>query len=342
MKKRSLGTFWTITIACLLAPFSGRSEPIEDFYKGRTVSIIVGSGPGGSFDLGARLIAMHLRRFIPGNPTVIVQNMAGASSVRATEYLFNVAARDGSVLGDVQPTIVINKVLDPSLKYSPEAFGWVGRLRLRTNYGLAWHESPATTIQEARKNEVIFAANSPSGYTAMVPWALNAVTGTRIKVITGYESEATEWLAVQRKEAHGIGSGSITGVLQPDWLPTGKVRVMYTIGLKRTVEAPDAPTLPELATNDLDRSAMRLISSSADIGETLILPPGVSAEKTAAIRVAFSKMMTDPDFISDALNRQIETDFLDGSALSSIVSETALMPTYVITRLKSITSPPSK
>ena len=283
-----------LVLAAPRAAFT-QADEVADFYRGRNVTLLIGSGVGGSFDMGGRLIAQHLRRFIPGNPNIVVQNMAGASGVRAAEYFHSVAPRDGSAIADIQPSIVLNKALDPAARYDPSEFFWIGRLRERVNFGLVWHEAPARTIEEARVKEVIFAANSATGYTGMIPWAVNRIAGTKIKVVTGYESEATEWLAIQRNEAHGIGSASLTGVPQPDWTANGLVRAMYAIGLNRSRIVPYAPTLVEIAGNDLDRKAMTLLASAADIGEMLFAPPGVPEARRNALRRAFDAMMRDPE-----------------------------------------------
>lgn len=166
---------------------AAHAQSVEEFYRGRTINLVVGSGVGGSFDIGARLMAQHLRRFIPGNPIIVVQNMAGASSVRATEYLYNVAPRDGTVIADIQPTIVLNRLLGRSAKYKPEDFGWIGRLRERTNFGLVWHESPAKTIEEAT---LLMAASRSLGTCggAMSPSPISAVASTHLPGTLGRAS----------------------------------------------------------------------------------------------------------------------------------------------------------
>src|SRR5581483_4634895 len=181
------------------------AQPAANFYAGKTITLVIGSGVGGSYDAGGRLVAQYLKRYLPGNPTVVAQNMPGASSVRAVEYIANVAPRDGTTLGFVQPSVVLNKVLDPKAKYDPRRLIWIGRLQRTVFLGVSSDKAPAHTIEEAKKNEIVMAGNAATGAGAMVPWALNALIGTRFKVIRGYESAAANLLALQRGEVQGIG-----------------------------------------------------------------------------------------------------------------------------------------
>jgi tripartite-type tricarboxylate transporter receptor subunit TctC len=326
-------------LASAAAARLAEADPVADFYAGKTLTIVVGSGVGGIYDAGARAMARAVGKFIPGHPNVIVQNMPGASSVRATEYLYNVAPKDGTFVGDVQPTIVLQKALYPNEKYEPEKFSWIGRLRQNTVYALVWHASPAVTVDQAKQHQVIFAANSASGYAAMLPWALDRMLGTQIKVITGYESETAEWLAIQRNEASGIGSGSLIDIPGHDWLAKGQVKIMYSNGTKRDPEAPDAPTLIELAKSPQDRQAMELLSTSSEIGETLLAPPSVPPDRIAALREAFAKMARDEQFITGAKRLEIDVDFLDGNHLQEIVAQASRAPPEVAERVKQLTQP---
>src|SRR4029077_16532077 len=155
------GILAALTIAASLT--TAKSEPAAGFYAGKSVSLIIGSGVGGSYDAGGRLVAQHLKRFIPGNPTVVPQNMPGASSVRAAEYIFNVAPHDGTTLGFVQPTIVLNKVLDPNARSHPRRLTWFGRLQRMTFVGVGWHDAPAKSVEEAKTKEMVVAGNAATG-----------------------------------------------------------------------------------------------------------------------------------------------------------------------------------
>src|SRR5262245_6500705 len=174
----------------IAATVPASAQPAAEFYRGKTINLLVGSGEGGGFDLSARLSAPYLSRYIPGNPTIIVQNMPGASGLRAAEYIFNVAPRDGTVIAIKQPSIVQHKVLTPAARFDPREYNWIGRLGGFVTYGVVWHTAPAQTIEEARQREIILGAVGPSGPGAMLPAALNQLAGTKFAIVKGYKSAA--------------------------------------------------------------------------------------------------------------------------------------------------------
>ena len=316
------------------------ADPVADFYAKKTVNLIIGSGEGGLYDTAGRVIAQHLKRFIPGSPTIVPQNMAGASSVRATEYLFNVAPRDGTALAFVQPTVVLNRVLDPQAKYDPRQFFWVGRLQPMVFVGIAWQGAPAQTIEQAKQKPLILAANAPTGAAAMVPWALNQLVGTKFTVIRGYESETANMLALQRGEVQGIGSMTLADLLEKHWIEQKMASLLYTIAPARAPQVPDTPTIVELAKNDADRAVLRLLADPSAIGQTVMGPPGLPADRRAALRAAFAAMMKDKDFIADAHKRLLDVDLLSGPELEKLVAENFSVPPDLVQKLKDVTAPP--
>jgi tripartite-type tricarboxylate transporter receptor subunit TctC len=316
------------------------ADPVAEFYGKRTINLIIGSGEGGLYDTAGRLIAQHLKRFIPGSPTIVPQNMAGASSVRATEYLFNVAPRDGTALAFVQPTVVLNRVLDPTAKYDPRQMNWIGRLQPMVFVGIAWHGAPAMSVAEAKQKALILAANAPTGAAAMVPWALNQLVGTKFTVIRGYESETANMLALQRGEVQGIGSMTLTDFLEKKWAEQKIASVLYTIDLQRAPEVPDAPAIVELAANDADRAVLGLLANPSSIGQTVMAPPGLPADRLAALRDAFAKMTKDKAFIADAEKRSLSVDPLGGPELAKLVDENFAVSPDLVQKLKVVTAPP--
>lgn len=317
-----------------------RAADIEGFYRGKTITIVVGSGGGGMNDFGARLMAKYLQQYIPGHPSIIVQNMPGASSVIAAEFMFNVAARDGTILGDIQSTIVLNQLITMGARYSAAEFNWLGRMRNNVSVGVVWHSSPALTINEAIKKEVFFAANSPAGNTGILPAVLNRIAGTKIRIITGYTSETSEWLAVERGEVHGIGSVSMSDQKEREWLRLGIVKMLYTNGTERHPLAPYAPTLIETARDYEDIEVMKLLASSTDIGETLVAPPKTPPERVEALRNAFKQMMSDTAFSVEAKHRNAQLAFLDGAKLQALVAAVAQAAPEVVQRTKLISAAP--
>ena len=208
-----------IRIACVVAAAS-QPAAAQDFYRGKTINLMVGSGEGGGFDLSARLVAQFLPRFIPGSPTIVVQNMPGASGLRVAEYMYNVAPRDGSVIAITQPSMVQHKVLNASARFNPAEYAWLGRLGGFVTFAVVWHTAPAQTVEGAKQRERILGAVGPSEPGAMLPAALNVLAGTRFTIVKGYKSAAEMGLAVERGEIHGSGSASYEYVSSKGWLGT--------------------------------------------------------------------------------------------------------------------------
>ena len=317
------------------------ADPVEDFYRGRQIQLIIGVGEGGGYDLSARLAAMHLSKFIPGNPTIVPRNMPAAGSIAAAEYVYSLAPKDGTVLGMFQPTYITEKINDTRRKYEYEKFTYIGRVDSSVLVGLSWHASPVQSVEDAKKTEVALAAVAAAGTSATMPWALNRILGTKYKVVMGYPSSAAMGLALERGEAQGIGSTSWDYLLtKREWLEEKKVRILYVIALQRFRDLPDVPTVMEIVDNPLDKNALKLISSTSSVGRALLAPPDNDKARTAALRAAFDKMAKDPEFLADAERRRLGSDTLDGQSLQDLVADVAAQPPDVIERMKELTSPP--
>jgi tripartite-type tricarboxylate transporter receptor subunit TctC len=324
----------------LLGAVPAKSDGVADFYRGKSISLIIGFGEGGGYDLSARLVAQYLPRFIPGNPSIVPRNMPGASSVRAVEYFHNVAPRDGTALGFFISTITLDKATDRSLKYEPERFTWIGRVDSAVTFGVVWHDAPVQSVDQAKRQKLILAAIGPAGTAATLPWALNRLIGTRFAVVTGYDSSATMGLAMERGETQGIGSTSWDYLLtKPDWIAEKKIRIIYTLGLARDARAPDAPTILDLVESPRDKQVMTLLASTSTIGRALVAPPEVAADRGAALRQAFAAMVKDPAFLADAKKRQLGVDPLPGAAIQGIVAEVMAMPSDIVETMKAVTQP---
>jgi len=339
MDKKTLAALTVLGLLTLNVPVF--ADPVEDFYRGKTVTFIIGSGEAGAYDLGGRLMARYLARYIPGHPTMVPQNMPGASSVRAASYIYSVAPHDGTALGTAQPTIVLNKLLDPAAAYEPNKYTWIGRLQPMTLVGIAWSGAANHTMADARERKLIVSASGASGTSAIVPWALNRLAGTRFQVVTGYQSLVPQLLAMERGEVEGVGSTTLSDVLkQPDWINAGKISFLYTIAARRTSQLPDVPAITEFAHNDLDRTVLRLLGSVTDIGFTIMAPPGVPADRVAALRNAFLEMVRDPDFLAEAKKIGLDPEPQSGEELQSTVNDTLNATGEAVQKLREVTQPP--
>jgi tripartite-type tricarboxylate transporter receptor subunit TctC len=333
------GTTLSRLLACAVLAWLGLAPAAAqpaDFYRGKTINLLVGSGEGGGFDLSARLTAQFLARYIPGNPTIVVQNMPGASGLRVAEYVYNVAPRDGTVIAITQPSMVQHKVLNASARFNPAEYTWLGRLGAFVTYGVVWHTAPVQTIEEAKRRELILGAVGPSGPGAMLPAALNQLAGTKISIVKGYKSAAEMGLAIERGEIHGSGSASFEYVNSKGWLDKRLARLLFTIGLARSPKAPDAPTVVELASDERGRNIMRLAASASEIGRSFLAPPGLAPERATILRQAFAQMVKDPELIAESNRRGLEVEPLAPEAILKIVADDLSMPADVVEGLRAI------
>ena len=180
-----------------------------------------------------RLTAEFLSKYIPGHPTIIARNMPGASGMRAADYMYNVAAQDGTVISIPQPTLLLNKVVDPAARYEPQGFNWIGRLGALQTYGVVWHTAPAQSVEDAKRTELVMAAAQGPGTGSNVVMALNRLVGTKFKLVKGYKSGAESSLAMERGEVQGISSTSLEVLESKGWISGNNVKVLYVIGMTR-------------------------------------------------------------------------------------------------------------
>ena len=304
----------------------------ESFYRGRTVSLLISSGEGGGYDIAARLIADHLSRHSAGRPTILPQYMPGASGIRAADYLFNVARRDGSVLSVPQPSILFNKLVDPTMRFEPEKFLWIGRLSGLKTYGIAWR-GKTDTIETIRSHEFTLAAAQGTGTGAIVSAALSQLAGLKLKVVKGYKSVSESALALERGEVQGISSVSLEFLDNKGWTKDGPVRILYVVGLSRNPRLPDVPTIIELADDIKAVETMKIIAVSSEIGRSLIGPPDLG-ERGKVLRKAFDDLVLDPAFLSDARRRHVDIDAASGLELQELVSSVMHAPADTIEKAR--------
>jgi tripartite-type tricarboxylate transporter receptor subunit TctC len=317
---RMVGCAAALMLLVATAPALG--DPVEDFYRGRTVTLVIASAEGGGYDINGRLAAAYLSKHIRGNPTVIARNMPGASGMVAADYMFNVAPQDGTVLSIPQPTILLHKVLEPAARFAPQGYTWIGRIGTLQTFGVVSRKAPAQTVAQAKTTEIAMGAAQGTGMGSNVILALNALVGTKFQLVKGYKSVSESGLAMERGEVQGISSTSWEYLEGRGWISRHEIGFLYVVGLSRNPRTPDTPTLTELAGNDSDRDVLRAIASASDVGRAILAPPNMPAERAAALRQAFTALMQDPDFLREAARRNVEIEPLAGAALQRLVAET--------------------
>jgi tripartite-type tricarboxylate transporter receptor subunit TctC len=318
-------------------PASAQTEAVADFYRGKTVRVVVGYGPGGSYDLYGRLAAEFLGRHIPGNPTVVAVNMPGAGGFKAIDYLYKVAPQDGTYLGSTAQQLAMTLLVDDKLGIDPRRFNYLGRLVSMIDVAVALPKSGLTSFEDARKREVTVGAGQSSSTSAIYARALNAYAGSRFKIITGYSGTTEIQLAVDRGEVEVNGGESLPTVIvqHPDWLQ-GKAVFLYQNGLQRFSQLSQVPTMTELVTSDEGRMVMRVLAGTAEVGRSILTTPGVPPERLKALRGAFAAMLKDPQFRAAAEKRNIMIDPGTSEQIDAVTRDTMNLPKETVVALKRV------
>jgi tripartite-type tricarboxylate transporter receptor subunit TctC len=330
-----------VTLAAVLVAFSPahaqKSDPVADFYRGKTVRLIVGYGPGGSYDLYGRLAAEFLGRHIPGNPTIVAVNMPGAGGLKAVDYLYKVAPKDGTHLGSTPQQLAMALLVDDKMGIDPRRFNYLGRLVSMIDVAVAMPKSGLTSFADARKREVTVGAGQSTSTSAIYARALNAYAGSRFKIVTGYSGTAEIALAAERGEVEVNGGESLPTIIvqNPEWLQ-GKAVLLYQNGLKRFAQLPQVPTMSELATGDEGKAVMRVLAGTAEVGRSILTTPGVPPERLAALRTAFQAMLKDPQFIAATKKRKLMIDGATGEQVDSITRDTMKLPKDIVAALRRV------
>jgi len=311
----------SVYVAALAASPAIAQSAAEKFYAGKTITMIIGYPPGGGFDLAGRMVTQHIGKFIPGHPTVIAQNMPGASSIKAANYVYNVAPRDGTLIYANDSTHPMSQRLKKTGRFEPDRFYWIGRLTADDSVGLTWHTSGVKTVADAKKTQIVMAAGGKSGPAAMIPSALNNLIGTKFKVVLGYKGSAPMVAAMEKGEAGGTATYGFTALktLRAHWLKDRLVNVLFVIAYKRSPDLPGVPTLPELGETEMDKKVLNLLTSRSAIGRSYVAPPGIPADRGAVLRKAFMTMVNDAGFRAEMAKRRFPVDPASGEEMLKVV-----------------------
>jgi tripartite-type tricarboxylate transporter receptor subunit TctC len=314
-----------------------RAEPVADFYRGKTLKMVIGYGPGGGYDLYGRLAAEFLPRHIPGDPTIVPENMPGGGSLKAILYLYQVAPQDGTYLGSVSQQMAANAVTDDKNKIDVARFHYIGRFTSNIDVGVALPQAGIKSFAEARSRQVVVGAENGS-MSLIYAQALNTYGGAKLKIVKGYNGSADIQLAAERGEVDVNGSFSLPAVLvaHPDWVRDGKAVILYQNALKRSAEIPNVPTLSELMLTDEGRTVAHVVAGMAEIGRSILTTPGVPQERLAALRTAFQEMLKDPDFIAACAQRHLMLDPAKGEDMDAINQETMNLPKPIVEALRTL------
>ncbi|HEY5965211.1 MAG TPA: tripartite tricarboxylate transporter substrate-binding protein [Xanthobacteraceae bacterium] len=337
-----------ITLAVLASAFAvsvaatAAAQTPEQFYKGKQIELAIGYPPAGSNDVYARLLARHIGKHIPGNPTVVPQNRPGAGSFLTLGYVYNVAPKDGTVIGIGAPTAPLDeKVGAQGVRFKSAEFNWIGRIDSLVNMVFLWHTSPVKTFADALKTESKLSGTGVGSTVSVYPTVTNNVLGTRFKLIMGYKGSNEAQLAVERGEVEGHStSWTAVKVAHPDWRPDKKINIVVQYALKRHPEMSDVPTVIEFARTDEQRQVLRAVMNATEIGTAFFTTPGAPADRVEALRRAFDATMKDPEFLAEAVRTKLTLGPLPGEELQKLVNEVTSLSPEMIEKVKAANTMP--
>ncbi len=327
-------------LACVLstAPLAAQ-DAVEQFYKGKQISVIVGSSSGGGYDTYARLLARHFGSAMPGNPTMVVQNMSGAGSNRAAGYIYSVAPKDGTAAAAIFPGAVLQPLLsDAPVSHDPNKLIYLGSANSDVYVCYVRSDAPVKTYKDVLTKELIIGASNPGATTYDLPLLLNSVLGTKFRIVTGYAGSREMTLALERGEVQGACGIGWTGIetMHPDWFAKDTIRVLVQLSTKGHDELNKrgVPRAEELAQNEDDKKVIRLVFSQGIFGRPFVLPPGVPAERVAALRKAFVAAFNDKTLRAEADKMQLDVDPMSGDELQKLVADLYDTPPRLVERAR--------
>jgi len=321
------------TLVAMTAPAAAQAPSLA----GKTVQMIIGFDTGGGFDLWGRTVARHIGKHLPGNPTVVPQNMPAAGALSAANHIYNVAPKDGTVLGFIAGSAVLGPITGvPAARFDPTKITWLGTPSTETSICIAY-DSPnvkVKTLKDLYEKELIVGASGPGNGIYYHPKALSVLLGMKFKVIAGFPGSAAAFLAMERGEVDGVCNllDSISNQ-RPDWIPSKKVVVLFPGGNAPNPEPKDAPLVNDLARTPEDRQAIEFLYAGTGIGRPFLAPPDLAPDVLKMMRDAFSATMSDPEFLADAKKQKLDVTPEDGEHIAALVKKVYATPKPIVDKI---------
>ena len=321
---------------CLTLLAGSAQAQTDPNYAGKSVTVLIAFEPGGSYDVYGRLVARFLGAHLPGKPNVVVQNMPGAGGLIGANNLYEVTPRDGTVVGEVSQTAAIGQALSTSgVRYDVRKFNWVGRMMSNVQLMHSWKTAKGQSMDDALKVEIIVAGTGPTSSSVVFPKIMNDLLGTKFRVVPGFQGAASATLAMERGEVDAVvRPWSEIKARNPDWVRDGTIHPLVQFSLARHPDLPNYPAVVDLAHDESQRQLLSLFASGSDVGNALVLPPGVAPAIVAVWRKAFNETMTDPALLAEADKLVLEADWLDGEKLQKLTESVFDVSPQVIERAK--------
>jgi len=325
------------------ANISASAETAEDFFRSKgQVNIIVPTSAGGGYDSYARLVGKYMSKYLPGAPTIIVTDMPGGGGIAAANYVYNIAAKDGSVFAILDrgsPTAPLLYGADSKSQFDAVRFGWLGSAMSESGMGVVSAHAPATTIEEAKKIPLFFGSTGPETDPAMDVRLVNELLGTKLKAINGYKGQPEEFLAVEKGELHGLFMSGWSGPGRARVLaavPAGQMKLLVQMSRERDPQAPDTPTLLDLVQNSDDRQMVELLLNRLTLGRPFVTPPGVPEDRLELLRAAFRQAIDDPGLRAEAATQKLAIHPTYGADAQTIIEQMYRVPPALLERTRKI------
>lgn len=333
--RRSLIGLFAATAWAGAISLAQAQSPVADFYKGQTVRMINWAAAGGEYDIHGKLVSRHIGRHIPGQPTVIHSTMTGGGGLVAANHLYNVAPRDGTSLGMmVSTTPLLQAVGEKAVKYDAAKFDWLGSISPSVENLVAWHTSPARRFEDLLMQEFVLGASGAGSTSVISPTVMNALLGTKIKIVPGYPGGSQINIAMERGESMGRwNTWSAWKVTHPDWIRERKIIPLVQSALSKPADLQDAPLLIDLAKNEDDRAIFTLLATSAELGRPIAVAPETPRERFAALDAAFRATMQDAEFLKEAAALKIEVTPVFAPQMRALVERALATPKPLAERL---------
>jgi tripartite-type tricarboxylate transporter receptor subunit TctC len=314
------------------------AQSTDQYFKGKVINLYIGFAPGGTYDYYSRLFARFIGKHIPGNPTVVAQSMPGAGSFQAANFLYAVAPKDGTAMGMITQTAAIEEALrSPGVQYKASEFTWIGRMSAIVEIHFTWRTSNAKTIEDAMRHEIPLAGTGAGSPSEAYPKLLNALIGTKFKVISGYPGSTQGMMAMERGEVDGaLTSWHTLNRTRQDWLRRGDLNLLVQYAEQRHRDLPHVSTVLDIAKAPDAKDIFAFFISSAQVGRSIVAPPGLPPERASTLRVAFDAMLKDPDFLTEVEKTQVEFQPASGGEVQNLVEAAAGVPPELIDRIKGI------
>jgi tripartite-type tricarboxylate transporter receptor subunit TctC len=328
--------FW-LSLATLAFAAPVRAETMASFYQRHPIVLVVFAEPGSTYDAYARLLASRFGDHMPGKPSIIVENMRGAGGLKAVDYLYRIAPRDGSVIGTIGRGLAFEPLLGGTdLRFDPSKFVWLGSMNRDVSVALSWRGASVQSLADLRKRPLLVPGTGAGADSQIIPLAINNLVGTKFKIIDGYASTAAGALAMQQGELDGIGYWSWSSLMTSHlgWIRDKTIHLLFQTGVTAPPELAGVPAIRAQAKTVVDRKALSLLLSREIMGRPFLAPPGVPADRAAALRAAFVATMQDPAFLADAKRARADVELVGPQEVDGLLETAVTSPRMVIERLK--------